>query len=82
MSKKAGNDGFAKPNPTVRIDLAKLASAENSPDGIIKSADEKGYTKNVFLGKAQQMDEVRSDIANKGFLPKELVGIEVEWFYK
>lgn len=81
MSGTSDNDGFAKPNPTVRIDVSKVASPENSPDAS-KSADEKGYTKNVFLGKAQQMDEVRNDIANKGFLPKELVGIEVEWFYK
>ncbi|KAJ3365780.1 NAD-dependent glutamate dehydrogenase [Allomyces javanicus] len=45
------------------------------------SANHPGYTENVFDGKQEQMLKVAAYIAEKGFLPKELVQNEVQWFY-
>ncbi|KAI9183335.1 NAD-dependent glutamate dehydrogenase [Blastocladiella emersonii ATCC 22665] len=40
-----------------------------------------GYTENIFDGKQEQMLNVANHIAEKGFIPKELVQSEVQWFY-
>jgi glutamate dehydrogenase len=40
-----------------------------------------GYSSNVFHGKNEQMIQVSSYVAEKGFIPKELVENEVSWFY-
>jgi hypothetical protein len=40
-----------------------------------------GYTENIFGGKQEQMLKVAQHIAEKGFIPKELVQNEVQWFY-
>ncbi|KAH7926488.1 NADH-dependent glutamate dehydrogenase [Leucogyrophana mollusca] len=40
-----------------------------------------GYTTPVFKGKEEQRAKVQADVANKGFIPRELVANEVNWFY-
>jgi hypothetical protein len=46
------------------------------------SVNEKiGYADTVFEGKHDQMLKVSAHIAEKGFIPKELVENEVAWFY-
>ncbi|KAJ1560574.1 NAD-dependent glutamate dehydrogenase, partial [Cladochytrium tenue] len=41
-----------------------------------------GYTNNVFAGKLEQQTQVATVLADKGFIPPELVANEVEWFYQ
>lgn len=40
-----------------------------------------GYTTPVFKGKDEQRALVEIDVASKGFIPRELVPGEVNWFY-
>lgn len=40
-----------------------------------------GYNANIFTGKEEQMVQVAQHLKNCGFLPKELVENEVNWFY-
>jgi glutamate dehydrogenase len=40
-----------------------------------------GYTTPVFKGKQEQRAKVQADVAAKGFVPRELVANEVNWFY-
>ncbi|RDB18899.1 NAD-specific glutamate dehydrogenase [Hypsizygus marmoreus] len=40
-----------------------------------------GYTTPVFKGKEEQRALVENDVAAKGFIPRELVAGEVNWFY-
>lgn len=40
-----------------------------------------GYKTPVFSGKAEQRARVEAKVTEKGFLPKELVKFEVDWFY-
>ncbi|KAJ8456442.1 hypothetical protein ONZ45_g18719 [Pleurotus djamor] len=40
-----------------------------------------GYTTPVFKGKEEQRALVEADVAQKGFIPQELVSNEVNWFY-
>ncbi|CAO3644517.1 unnamed protein product [Mucor hiemalis] len=43
--------------------------------------DESGYAANVFAEKEDQKAQVCANLEQLGFLPKELVQNEVEWFY-
>ncbi|KAI8992513.1 Glutamate/Leucine/Phenylalanine/Valine dehydrogenase-domain-containing protein [Pilobolus umbonatus] len=43
--------------------------------------DVEGYNANVFAGKEEQKVQVGDFLEQSGFLPKELVANEVEWFY-
>jgi glutamate dehydrogenase len=40
-----------------------------------------GYHTPVFPGKAAQRQKVEAYVLSKGFLPKDLVALEVAWFY-
>ncbi|OAX40431.1 NAD-specific glutamate dehydrogenase [Rhizopogon vinicolor AM-OR11-026] len=40
-----------------------------------------GYTTPVFKGKEEQRTKVQVDVAKKGFIPRELIAREVDWFY-
>ncbi|KAJ3481702.1 hypothetical protein NLI96_g7482 [Meripilus lineatus] len=40
-----------------------------------------GYTTPIFKGKEEQRAKVQANVAAKGFIPRELVGNEVHWFY-
>ncbi|KAI8646021.1 Glutamate/Leucine/Phenylalanine/Valine dehydrogenase-domain-containing protein [Parasitella parasitica] len=53
----------------------------NSPSGKLNTTADFGYNANVFAGKEEQMVQVQEYLENSGFLPKELVKIEVSWFY-
>lgn len=44
--------------------------------------DESGYAANVFAEKEDQKAQVCANLEQLGFLPKELVQNEVEWFYR
>lgn len=41
-----------------------------------------GYTSNVFQEKDIQLKAVADIVQEKGFIPKELVVPEVNWFYQ
>ncbi len=41
-----------------------------------------GYASNVFIGKEDQLKNVCKLVQEKGFIPKELVVPEVNWFYQ
>lgn len=45
------------------------------------AAGSDGYADNQFASKAEQMSEVVSIIASKGFIPEPLIEAEVAWFY-
>ncbi|KAJ8591101.1 NADH-dependent glutamate dehydrogenase [Rhizopogon salebrosus TDB-379] len=40
-----------------------------------------GYATPVFKGKEEQRTKVQVDVAIKGFIPRELIASEVNWFY-
>lgn len=40
-----------------------------------------GYISPAFAGKAAQRQKVEANVHAKGFLPKDLVALEVAWFY-
>lgn len=44
--------------------------------------NESGYATNVFADKEKQMIQVCEYLEKVGFLPKELVRNEVQWFYR
>jgi glutamate dehydrogenase len=48
----------------------------------ILNTEESGYAANVFAEKESQMLQVADNLEKLGFLPKELVKNEVEWFYR
>jgi glutamate dehydrogenase len=45
-------------------------------------SEESGYATNVFAEKESQKAQVCAHLEQIGFLPKELVQNEVEWFYR
>ncbi|KAL4080785.1 NADH-dependent glutamate dehydrogenase [Scleroderma citrinum] len=62
----------------------------STPNGSSKAASEAslqrvqnlpGYTTPVFKGKEEQRAKVQAAVAAKGFIPRELVTNEVNWFY-
>ncbi|KAF7970266.1 hypothetical protein HWV62_24446, partial [Athelia sp. TMB] len=65
--------------------LAALASAGSSRPGseasVHRVKNETGYTTPVFAGKEKQRAEVQKAVASQGFMPRELVANEVNWFY-
>lgn len=52
-----------------------------TPKRLHTLATDTGYNANVFPGKQEQMIQVVQHLENCGFLPKELVKNEVDWFY-
>lgn len=44
--------------------------------------NESGYVTNVFSGKEKQMVQVADHLEKIGFLPKDLLKNEVQWFYR
>ncbi|KAG1743175.1 NADH-dependent glutamate dehydrogenase [Suillus paluster] len=53
-------------------------SAEQSPQRV---SNLPGYTTPIFKGKDEQRAKVQVDVIAKGFIPRELVANEVNWFY-
>ncbi|ORZ31905.1 Glutamate/Leucine/Phenylalanine/Valine dehydrogenase-domain-containing protein [Catenaria anguillulae PL171] len=58
-----------------------MTTAPTSTTGANGRIGHSGYTENIFDGKQEQMLKVANHIAEKGFIPKELVQSEVQWFY-
>ncbi|KAF5382512.1 hypothetical protein D9615_003066 [Tricholomella constricta] len=73
-------------NPT-RLDpnllnaLKPTASRNPSDTSLNRVKNLPGYTTPVFKGKEEQRTLVENDVAAKGFIPRELVANEVNWFY-
>ena len=45
-------------------------------------ANNAGYTEPVFEGKAEQANQVKAMLRERGFLPPDLSDSEVDWFYQ
>ncbi|PPR04087.1 hypothetical protein CVT24_010660 [Panaeolus cyanescens] len=61
--------------------LSAASSAHSSETSLHRVENLPGYTTPVFKGKEQQRALVENDVAAKGFIPRELVANEVNWFY-
>ncbi|KAF8442808.1 NADH-dependent glutamate dehydrogenase [Boletus edulis BED1] len=57
------------------------ASKTSSEASLQRVKNLPGYTTPVFKGKQEQRATVQADVASKGFIPRELVANEVNWFY-
>ncbi|EIW81085.1 NAD-specific glutamate dehydrogenase [Coniophora puteana RWD-64-598 SS2] len=57
------------------------SSRTNSDVSLQRVKNLPGYTTPVFKGKEEQRAKVQVEVANKGFIPRELVANEVNWFY-
>jgi glutamate dehydrogenase len=53
----------------------------NSDNGLHRVENQPGYNTPVFNGKEEQRALVEQAVAAKGFIPREFVGNEVNWFY-
>lgn len=58
-----------------------LVSATATPTAIHRVKNQPGYTTPTFKGKSAQKARVTELVAAKGFIPRELVKLEVAWFY-
>ncbi|KAI0049429.1 NAD-specific glutamate dehydrogenase [Auriscalpium vulgare] len=61
--------------------LSGSSSRTGSDTSLHRVKNVPGYTTPAFKGKEEQRAKVQSNIAAKGFVPRELVANEVEWFY-
>ncbi|TFK40459.1 NAD-specific glutamate dehydrogenase [Crucibulum laeve] len=61
--------------------VAAASSAYNSDSSIHRIKNIPGYTTPVFKGKEEQRALIENEVAAKGFIPRELVPGEVNWFY-
>ncbi|TFK63395.1 NAD-specific glutamate dehydrogenase [Pluteus cervinus] len=61
--------------------LSTLSSRNPSDHSLQRVQNLPGYTTPVFKGKEEQRALVENDVAAKGFIPRELVPSEVNWFY-
>lgn len=61
--------------------LLDVSSAHGSEASLHRVDNAPGYTTPIFKGKEEQRALVESDVAAKGFIPRELVAGEVNWFY-
>jgi glutamate dehydrogenase len=57
------------------------SDADASDAGLHRVSNAPGYSTPVFAGKAEQRADVLARVADKGFIPHELVAPEVDWFY-
>ncbi|KAG2066702.1 NAD-specific glutamate dehydrogenase [Suillus decipiens] len=61
--------------------LSPASSKASSEASLQRVKNLPGYTTPVFKGKEEQRANVQADVAAKGFIPRELVANEVNWFY-
>ncbi|KAG2354643.1 NADH-dependent glutamate dehydrogenase [Suillus spraguei] len=61
--------------------LSNASSRASSEASLQRVKNLPGYTTPVFKGKEEQRAKVQADVAAKGFIPRELVANEVNWFY-
>ncbi|QRV92303.1 glutamate dehydrogenase (NAD+) [Ceratobasidium sp. AG-Ba] len=73
------------PNPTnahLGVPSGTSTPTRNTSDATLnKIKNLPGYTTPVFTRKDEQRKEVEASVAGKGFMPPELVKLEVGWFY-
>ncbi|KAG5721467.1 NAD-specific glutamate dehydrogenase [Termitomyces sp. T112] len=75
----SGNPPHLDPNILAAL---RPSSARNLSDASLNRVKNlPGYTTPVFKGKDEQRALVEQDVASKGFIPRELVANEVNWFY-
>ncbi|KAL4242533.1 Beta-hexosaminidase [Abortiporus biennis] len=84
MSTPAGSTpvGSITPDPAhllVPGQRPQLTSSSESSLHRIKNVP--GYTTPIFKGKEEQRAKVQANVASKGFIPRELIPNEVNWFY-
>ncbi|KAJ2929106.1 hypothetical protein H1R20_g7992, partial [Candolleomyces eurysporus] len=74
---------MSAPDPTRKVLSAATRALQgnsgNSESQRVENAP--GYTTPIFKGKDEQRAHVEQDIATKGFIPRDLVKGEVNWFY-
>ncbi|KAF9468690.1 NADH-dependent glutamate dehydrogenase [Collybia nuda] len=68
-------------DPNILSSLRPAAVRNLSETSLNKVKNLPGYTTPVFKGKEEQRALVENDVAAKGFIPRELVAGEVNWFY-
>ncbi|KAG2758008.1 NAD-specific glutamate dehydrogenase [Suillus brevipes Sb2] len=61
--------------------LSAASSRASSEASLQRVKNLPGYTTPVFKGKEEQRAKVQADVSAKGFIPRELVVNEVNWFY-
>ncbi|KDQ62057.1 hypothetical protein JAAARDRAFT_170205 [Jaapia argillacea MUCL 33604] len=61
--------------------LYALGSPSGSDASLHRIKNLPGYTTPVFKGKEEQRAKVQANVAAKGFIPRELIANEVNWFY-
>ncbi|KAF8882033.1 NADH-dependent glutamate dehydrogenase [Gymnopilus junonius] len=61
--------------------LYAMNSAHSSDSSLQRIKNQPGYNTPVFKGKEEQRALVENEVADKGFIPRELVSNEVNWFY-
>ncbi|KAI0075077.1 NAD-dependent glutamate dehydrogenase [Panus rudis PR-1116 ss-1] len=67
---------------TPHLGVPGQQSTNNSSESLLhRIKDAPGYSTPVFKGKEEQRAKVQALIASKGFIPRELVANEVNWFY-
>ncbi|KAG1751105.1 NADH-dependent glutamate dehydrogenase [Suillus lakei] len=69
------------PNMTHLNGLSTASSRASSEASLQRVKNLPGYTTPIFKGKEEQRAKVQADVAGKGFIPRELVANEVNWFY-
>ncbi|KAH9480250.1 NAD-specific glutamate dehydrogenase [Psilocybe cubensis] len=75
------NAGHEKLLSVPEHQLYAMNSAHSSDSSLHRVKNMPGYTTPVFKGKEEQRALVEDDVAAKGFIPRELVSNEVNWFY-
>ncbi|ETW82147.1 hypothetical protein HETIRDRAFT_384544 [Heterobasidion irregulare TC 32-1] len=61
--------------------LSETSSRTGSETSLNRIKNVPGYTTPVFKGKLEQQAKVQANVAAKGFIPRELVANEINWFY-
>ncbi|KAG6830675.1 hypothetical protein H0H87_007406 [Tephrocybe sp. NHM501043] len=71
----------ARVDPNIIAALRPTSTRNASEASLNRVKNLPGYTTPVFKGKEEQRALVEHDVAAKGFIPRELVANEVNWFY-
>ncbi|GJE97674.1 NAD-specific glutamate dehydrogenase [Phanerochaete sordida] len=73
----AGTPGTATP----QTEAKSLLTVPGQPPAAHRVKNVPGYSTPIFKGKEEQRAKVQANIAKQGFIPRELVANEVNWFY-
>jgi len=78
---RSGSGILLDPNMTHLNDISRTSSRASSEASLQRVKNLPGYITPVFKGKEEQRALVQADVALKGFIPRELIANEVNWFY-